>query len=380
MTMMGTRRFDIVILLVIVSISADFLLDGISTPFVQSFAPEYSLHHPPLRESLVTTTQQRPRLHFKLRANTLSYLDGLSQLPSAEADEQLLNYNHQQHDDELWNAPPPSTSDESSIIRIDPMTWNGHQIAQNAYRVNLPPQLLHELRNYADRMGITDMYRQLVVEGRSLPAGGERAVEFSRRNDGSDIIGSNNHNNNDGYNWMIQRPKSHWKSNMHWTSPADEAAHDDYLQVLSKGGFDRVLQAVGDYFELDALSAYHLSFIGDSHCEKGFVHADVNDSGRKAFNMIIPLLLQEQDEDKHHESLSNNAGELEIHSDDGPSCDITSTNTMPRPWWATMPSMPPLPAITVTGGMEITNTIAAACDWRQQSTSEILRQRMSINC
>ena len=205
-------------------------------------------------------------------------------------------------------------------------------------------------------------------------------MEFSRRNDGSDIIGSNNHNNNDGYNWMIQRPKSHWKSNMHWTSPADEAAHDDYLQVLSKGGFDRVLQAVGDYFELDALSAYHLSFIGDSHCEKGFVHADVNDSGRKAFNMIIPLLLQEQDEDKHHESLSNNAGELEIHSDDGPSCDITSTNTMPRPWWATMPSMPPLPAITVTGGMEITNTIAAACDWRQQSTSEILRQRMSINC
>lgn len=184
------------------------------------------------------------------------------------------------------------------------MTWDGQQLAENAFRVNLPPGLLQELRSYADRMGITDMYRQLVVEGRSLPAGGERAMEFSRGHNNGDSSSSSS------FNWMVQRPKSHWKSNMHWASPADETAHDDYLRVLSKGGFDQVLQAVGDYFQLDAISAYHLSFIGVSHCEKGFIHADVNDSGRKAFNMIIPLLLQEQD------ASSTTAGELEILSDD----------------------------------------------------------------
>jgi hypothetical protein len=42
------------------------------------------------------------------------------------------------------------------------------------------------------------------------------------------------------YNWYIQRPESHWKSNMHWISPADEAGHEDYLRFLSAGGFDSV--------------------------------------------------------------------------------------------------------------------------------------------
>ena len=65
-----------------------------------------------------------------------------------------------------------------------------------------------------------------------------------------------------------RRSKSHWKFNMHWTSPADEAAHDDYLQVLSARGFDKVLQEVGTYFELNAISAYHLLFIGVSHCKR----------------------------------------------------------------------------------------------------------------
>jgi hypothetical protein len=42
------------------------------------------------------------------------------------------------------------------------------------------------------------------------------------------------------YNWYIQRPESHWKSNMHWISPADEAGHEDYLRFLSAVGFDSV--------------------------------------------------------------------------------------------------------------------------------------------
>ena len=171
----------------------------------------------------------------------------------------------------------------------EPMVWeDGKQISENAFCVDLPKELLKELRDYADQMGITDMYRRLLVaDGQPLLPGTEYKKDFQ------------------GYNWMVQRPKSHWASNMHWTSPADETAHDDYLRVLSAGGFDEVLEKVGAYFNLEGLSAYHLSFIGVSHCEKGFIHADVNDSGRKAFNMIIPLILQEDE-----------GPELEILSDD----------------------------------------------------------------
>jgi len=169
---------------------------------------------------------------------------------------------------------------------VTPMTWGGKCLSENAFRVGLPPKLLQELRAYANRMGITDFYRRLVIDGRPFLPGEENAVLFQDNN------------------WMVQRPKSHWASNMHWASPADESAHDDYLRVLSAGGFDEVLDKVGTYFDLDGLSAYHLSFIGVSQCEKGFIHADVNDSGKKAFNMIIPLILEEE------------GPELEILSDD----------------------------------------------------------------
>jgi len=154
------------------------------------------------------------------------------------------------------------------------MNWQGENLSRNCFRIGLPTQLVQELRSYASQIGISDFYRQLVVDNQPLRPGAERVVALG------------------GQQWMAQRPKSHWCSNMHWVSPADESAHDDFLRVLGAGGFDRVLESVGKYFELEALSAYHLSFIGVSHCEKGFIHADVNDSGRKAFNIIIPLILE----------------------------------------------------------------------------------------
>ncbi|CAB9522607.1 expressed unknown protein [Seminavis robusta] len=173
---------------------------------------------------------------------------------------------------------------------ILPMTWQGKNLSRNCFRLGMPLELVPELLSYANHMGITGFYRDLVIDGNPLAAGGERVMEFGE----------------DSHQWMVQRPKSHWCSNMHWVSPALESAHDDYLRVLGAGGFDQVLEAVGNYFELEALSAYHLSFIGVSHCEKGYVHADVSGSGRKAFNIIIPLML-ESDADP----------ELEILGDEG---------------------------------------------------------------
>ena len=299
-----------------------------------------------IRSSSTTNKQQHEQSFFKL-FSTVNYLDSLSILEEAPQHEYIaagqsvlgdngirLEEHKDEHEEERQISPSTYTKDvlssrlsaggdgisggisTSSGITIEPMTWDGRQISENAYRINLPLNLLKELRLYADRMGITDMYRALLVEGRPLPPGGERAVGFAR----DDVEKEGEGGSSYYYNWMIQRPKSHWKSNMHWTSPADEEAHDDYLRVLSAGGFDQVLQEVGTYFELDAMSAYHLSFIGVSHCEKGFIHADVNDSGRKAFNMIIPLLLQEEDAEdgsgSGSKSGSHPTGELEILSDD----------------------------------------------------------------
>jgi hypothetical protein len=169
------------------------------------------------------------------------------------------------------------------------MTWEGKTLSRNAFRVGIPEELIHELRLYANTMGITDYYRGLVIDDNPLRPGTEQEMNFG--------VGK--------HKWLVQRPMSHWSSNMHWASPADESAHDDYLKVLSSGGFDQVLENIGSYFGLRSLSAYHLSFIGVSHCEKGFIHADVNGSGRKAFNLIIPLMLE-----------SDTGPELEILGDE----------------------------------------------------------------
>lgn len=243
------------------------VLSVIVLSFGQAFAP---------------TPQSQPSFRkssSRLRWSTASdYLSGLST--------DLLGGDTKQ----CFSRPPGNELDasETPLLGGDilPMTWGGKRLCENLFRVGLPPQLLEELRAYANRMGITDFYRGLVVEDRPYNPGTEGAVTFGEQN------------------WMVQRPKSHWKSNMHWASPADEAAHDDYLGVLSAGGFDKVLEKIGAYFDLEGLSAYHLSFIGVSQCEKGFIHADVNDSGVMAFNMIIPLILEDE------------GPELEILSDD----------------------------------------------------------------
>eukprot|EP00592_Proboscia_alata_P016824 CAMPEP_0194398958 /NCGR_PEP_ID=MMETSP0174-20130528/126395_1 /TAXON_ID=216777 /ORGANISM="Proboscia alata, Strain PI-D3" /LENGTH=333 /DNA_ID=CAMNT_0039195317 /DNA_START=883 /DNA_END=1881 /DNA_ORIENTATION=- len=245
------------------------LIAIVLSALVLSFAQSFTPHHP---QSSSFQQQCLTKLSVNLR----------------DALEKSRRISQQQPAVNLLDALDTSTSTPLCSGEVVPMMWEDTSklLSKNAFRVGLPPNLLGELRAYANRMGITDFYRKLVVEDRPYNPGTENVIRFQ------------------GYKWMVQRPKSHWASNMHWTSPADEEAHDDYLRVLSAGGFDEVLEGVGTYFGLEALSAYHLSFIGVSQCEKGFIHADVTESGTMAFNMIIPLILEDE------------GPELEILSDD----------------------------------------------------------------
>ena len=92
-----------------------------------------------------------------------------------------------------------------------------------------------------------------------------------------------------GVKWFAQRPASKWKSDMHWISPADESGHETYLKLLTENGFLSVLNSIGDALDLDGLTAYHLTFIVVSHCERGYVHHDTTGTGNKVFNVVVPL-------------------------------------------------------------------------------------------
>ena len=113
---------------------------------------------------------------------------------------------------------------------------------------------------------------------------------------------------------------------MHWISPADEKTHEEYLEVLARGNFDLVLKAIGEYLGLETLVAYHLTFIGVSHSEKGFIHRDTHHTGASVYNVIIPLILEEDstpeleiqdwDDDKRFGTLKYQVGMAAMMGDD----------------------------------------------------------------
>lgn len=165
-----------------------------------------------------------------------------------------------------------------------------------AFQVGFPEKLTSVLLDYCDELGITDLFRELTgdhpVESREDHSGRFVTLPPSREDGGSGS--SNNRSTDDPSNsWYIQRPAKKWTSNMHWISPANEHTHEQYLKVLASGDFDAVLRGIGEYLGLEGLAAYHLTFIGVSYSEKGYIHHDSTNTGGNVYNVIIPLILQE---------------------------------------------------------------------------------------
>ena len=158
---------------------------------------------------------------------------------------------------------------------ISQITWSstGETVSPYSYRIGLEPKLTDALLEYCQETGITKTFSSLLVNGNPLKPRSGKVLPLL------------------DHCWYVQRPSGQWASNAHWISPFDERTHEDYLKVLSKGGFDQVLESIGKQFGFDGLVAYHLTFIGVSHCTKGFMHHDFEDIKGKGFNLIIPLIL-----------------------------------------------------------------------------------------
>lgn len=181
-------------------------------------------------------------------------------------------------EDWMWEDPEPMGDFELSEMKpgqIEQIKWadSGEVATPHAHVIGLSPQVRIELLKYCDRLGITERFRELTYRGNSLRPGKDENIELQ------------------GLNWYVQRPESHWKSNMHWISPMDGPSHDDYLRALSAAGFDDVLKHIGEHFGLEGLACYHITFIAVSYCTQGYLHYDISESGAKVFNVIVPLIL-----------------------------------------------------------------------------------------
>jgi hypothetical protein len=193
---------------------------------------------------------------------------------------------------------------------IRAMQWNdtGEIVTQNAHMIGLPPGLRESLLGYCDDMGITQIMKELTTGHQ------EYRRQHHQQEDGGDallqdaplLLDYHTDIRLKGFDWYIQRAdRALWKSDMHWLSPSDAVAQENYLEALSQAGFDKVLRAVGDHFGFQGLVAYHLSVIAVSHCQSGSLHVDATNTGSRAMNVIIPLVLA-----------SDTGPELQVQSDD----------------------------------------------------------------
>jgi hypothetical protein len=198
-------------------------------------------------------------------------------------DEHLMGMSHWNRSDPSKGLPTPipTAGDFVAVNSLKPgqveyLRWAGDPDAivhDFGLQVGLPPELTQVLRRFCDEVGITETFRDLLIQGHAIKPGTDTSTNFN------------------GTNWYIQRPDSAWSSNMHWISPHDKDAQDFYLEMLSIGGFDQVLNGIGTFFDLEGLVAYQVTFIGVSHCEEGFPHYDFFNTDGRAFNVIIPLFL-----------------------------------------------------------------------------------------
>ena len=149
---------------------------------------------------------------------------------------------------------------------------DGTTISDNLYAIGLAPRLRKTLIEFIVKNGVMKKIREIMKK--SMKAGTTTDLSMS-----------------DGM-WQLQRPEN-WNSDVHWISPNEKKTQLAFMKVLKDGGIDDTLHALGTKLNFEGLSCYQLTFMAISKCSEGFIHFDTENTGNKAFTLLIPLLLKE---------------------------------------------------------------------------------------
>ena len=168
------------------------------------------------------------------------------------------------------------------------ISWkhNSKPITRNALYVGLPPNFNAFMYDFAERMGVMEVFRN-VLNGRPNEIGTHRYVDLKEGQ------------------YYVQRP--HWNSNMHWVIPNDEVARKSYLKALGAGGFDTVLDSIGTSFGMEKLTCFHNTFLGISKSDDSVIHSDFYETQRRSFDFLLPIIMANSTRPEFHiESLDGN--------------------------------------------------------------------------
>lgn len=202
--------------------------------------------------------------------------------PPADEDYLLTRSGIHWTSDGLTKLPrgPPRTEREQSLLpgptkpgEVLPLQFqDGVAVDPFAFRVRLPENLTKIMRDYCDKIRLTELFEELMDDEQLDP--GED--EYAQLN---------------GNKWYVQRPSAKFHTTAHWLSTSSEEAHEEYLQVLAEGGFDIVLEGIGKYFGLDDLVCYSVGFVVLDQCDEGYMHYDFKKVSGNAFSLLFPIIL-----------------------------------------------------------------------------------------
>jgi len=163
---------------------------------------------------------------------------------------------------------------------LETYKWaNGDPYDGLSARIGIPPQLKDTIIAYAKGLGIWDIILNTMEP------------ENQMRPDSTKILTVASPYSGQNFTWSVKRPDNFEgsSSDMHWFDIADEAAHEEALRALAKGGFDEVLNAIGTYLGLDNLVSFSIGILAVTKADKGYVHVDFSKSGKKAANFLVNL-------------------------------------------------------------------------------------------
>jgi len=176
---------------------------------------------------------------------------------------------------------------------IRPLVWkhNGKPVSSHMFVVGLPPNMTTHVKDFAADRGITNLYDQVLEE---------KLLESSEW-----FVFDADQQEAQKEQWFIQKYKSvEWDFNMHYIAAWNEEGRQALYGALGQGGYDMALNSIGNYFGLNSLSCFHVSFMGVSEADNSFMHTDLYGTDGKGFNIIFPMI-----------TVDGSSPELDIQSD-----------------------------------------------------------------
>jgi hypothetical protein len=190
------------------------------------------------------------------------------------------------------SAPPLPTSpypldqdfngDPLKPLEIQPVRWARSNAipTSGAFRMRLPESVTSGLLRYCSELGLVEILRTFLYDTPLEMAWVNKklTLEHAPRKQKVD--------------WYIERPGEFNQFDMLFMVPTDEAAHTDFLKAMAEyTDFNSVLAAIGKHFGWDGAVVTHISLLALSSGDHAESHADFYDTGGKAFNMLIPMIL-----------------------------------------------------------------------------------------